>query len=272
MTKVVMTFPEGKFKVLTMSYDDGKAADRRLVDIFNRYGIKGSFHLNSGLLGEGERIPPEKIASLYQGHELSAHTVTHPTIARSPKEQLIEEVMEDRKKLEELAGYPVRGLSYPNGSYNSLIKEVLPYLGIEYARTVNSTDNFGMPDDFIEWNPTCHHNRNLLQLAERFTSLHKKQYLYMFYVWGHSYEFDHDNNWDLIEQFSEFIGGREDIWYATNIEIVDYIKAFRRLHFSANSQFVYNPSAKSVWLNVDGQIVEVPGGQQVSLIKEETWK
>ncbi|MGP4040091.1 polysaccharide deacetylase family protein [Gracilibacillus sp. D59] len=272
MPKVVMTFPEGKFKVLTMSYDDGRAADRRLVDIFNRYGIKGSFHLNSGLLGEGDRIPAEEIASLYQEHELSAHTVTHPTIARSPKEQLIEEVMEDRKKLEELAGYPVRGLSYPNGSYNSLVKELLPYLGIEYARTVNSTGNFSMPDNFIEWNPTCHHNRNLFQLAEEFVSLHKKQYLYMFYVWGHSYEFDHDNNWDLIEQFSEFIGGREGIWYATNIEIVNYIKAFRRLHFSANSQFVYNPSAQSVWLSVDEQVMEVPSGKQVDLVREETWK
>ncbi|WP_163583166.1 polysaccharide deacetylase family protein [Gracilibacillus saliphilus] len=272
MPKVVMTFPKGKFKVLTMSYDDGKAADRRLVDIFNRYGIKGSFHLNSGLLGEGDRIPAEEIASLYQGHEVSAHTVTHPTIARSPKEQFIEEVMEDRKKLEELAGYPVRGLSYPNGSYNSLIKEVLPYLGIEYARTVNSTGNFSMPDDCIEWNPTCHHNQNLLQLAEEFVSLHKKQYLYMFYVWGHSYEFDHDDNWELIEQFSEFIGGKEDIWYATNMEIVDYIKAFRRLHFSANSQLVYNPSAQSVWLSVDERMVEVPGGRQVDLVKEEIWK
>ncbi|WP_018932205.1 polysaccharide deacetylase family protein [Gracilibacillus lacisalsi] len=272
MPKVVMTFPKGKFKVLTMSYDDGKAADRRLVDIFNLYGLKGSFHLNSGLLGEGDRIPAEEIVSLYQGHEVSAHTVTHPTIERSPKEQLIEEILEDRKKLEDLAGYPVRGLSYPNGSYNSFIKEVLPYLGIEYARTVNSTGNFNMPDDFLEWNPTCHHNQNLLQLAKEFVSLHKKQYLYMFYVWGHSYEFDQDDNWELIEQFSEFIGGKEDIWYATNMEIIDYIMAFRRLHFSANSQFVYNPSAQSVWLIVDERIVEVPGGKQVGLIKEESWQ
>ncbi|MGN8647254.1 polysaccharide deacetylase family protein [Gracilibacillus sp. HCP3S3_G5_1] len=272
MPKVMMAFPNGKFKVLTMSYDDGKEADRRLVNIFNHYGIKGTFHLNAGLLGAGGRIAKEDIASLYQGHELSAHTFTHPTIARSPKEQLIEEVMEDRKNLEELTGYPVRGLSYPNGSYNSLIKELLPYLGVEYARTVNSTGNFGMPDDFIEWNPTCHHNRNLLQLAEEFVALYKKQYLYMFYVWGHSYEFDQDDNWELIEQFSEFVGGREDIWYATNMEIVDYLYAFRRLHFSANSQFVYNPSVQTVWLSVDERVVEVPGGKLVNLTKEEARK
>ncbi|WP_077619395.1 polysaccharide deacetylase family protein [Bacillus sinesaloumensis] len=266
MPKIMLAFPEGKHKVLTMSYDDGKAADRRLVGIFNQYGIKGTFHLNSGLLGEGDRIPVDEVAKLYNGHEISTHTVTHPTIARSPKEQLLEEIIEDRKSLEKIAGYTVRGLSYPNGSYNRLIKEMLPYLGIEYARTVNSTGQFSIPDDFLEWNPTCHHKRNLMGLAEDFVALHKKQYLYMLYVWGHSYEFDTDQNWDLIEKFCEFIGGRTDIWYATNIQIFDYFKAFHNLKFSADSSFVYNPNAVSVWLNVDNNIVEIAGGKQVDLI------
>jgi len=265
MPKVLMTFPEGKHKVLSMSYDDGRAADRKLVSIFNQNGIKGSFHVNSGLLGFEDRIPKEEAAKLYEGHEISTHTVTHPTIARSPKEQLIEEIIEDRKSLEKIAGYTVRGLSYPNGSYNSLIKEMLPYLGIEYARTVHSTGNFSMPDDFLEWNPTIHHNRNLMKLAEDFASLHKKQYLYMMYVWGHSYEFDNDQNWDLIENFCEFIGNRDDIWYAANIEIVDYVKAFQNLKFSADSTFVYNPTAISVWLSVDNDIIEVKAGKQMDL-------
>lgn len=266
MPKVMLAFPEGKHKVLTLSYDDGRAADRKLVDILNHYGIKGTFHINSGLLGVGDRISQEEIIELYDGHEVSAHTVTHPTIARSPKEQLVEEIIDDRKGLERIVEYPVRGLSYPNGSFNRLIKEILPYLGIEYGRTVHSTGNFSMPDDFFEWNPTCHHNKNLMKLAEDFINLHKKQYLYMMYVWGHSYEFDNDQNWELIESFCQFVSNRNDIWYATNIEIVDYMKAFQNLKFSADSQFVYNPSALSVWLSVEGNIVNVPGGNQVALI------
>ena len=123
--RVTVCFPGGKHKALTMSYDDGRAADRRLVDIFNRNGIKGTFHINSGLLGTGDRIPAEEIRSLYAGHEISAHTATHPTIARSPREQLVEEIVEDRKRLEALAGYAVRGMSYPNGSFNRDIKEAL---------------------------------------------------------------------------------------------------------------------------------------------------
>jgi len=42
--------------------------------------------------------------------------------------------MDDRKNLENIVGYTVRGLSFPNGSYNRLIKEMLPFLGIEYAQ------------------------------------------------------------------------------------------------------------------------------------------
>jgi len=267
MPKVILTFPNGKHKVLTMSYDDGQAADRKLVEILNKHKIKCTFHLNSGLIGMGNRIPQEEIAERYQGHEIAAHTVTHPTIARSPKEQIIEEVFEDRKQLEKITGYPVRGFSYPNGSYNTLIKEMLPNLGIEYARTVNSTGKFEMPDDFYEWNPTCHHNHDLMNKAETFVELFKAQYLYMFYVWGHSYEFDNDDNWELLEEFCELIGNREDIWYATNIEIIDYLHAFRNLKFSAGSQFVYNPSSMSVWLDIDGdRIIEVEGGSQTSLV------
>jgi len=268
MPRTVLAFPGGKHKVLTMSYDDGRTADRRLVHLFNQNGIKGTFHINSGLLGSGDRLSREEAARLYKGHEISAHTVTHPTIARCPREEIVEEIVEDRKALEEIAGYTVRGLSYPNGSFDRQIKEMLPFLGIEYARVVQTTGGFGLPDDWMEWKPTCHHKGNLMQLAETFAGLNKKQYLYMMYVWGHSYEFDHDQNWDLIENFCEFIGKREDIWYATNIEIVDYIKAFRQLKFSATREFVYNPSACSVWLSVNNRIVEVRGGTQIKLAEE----
>lgn len=45
-------YPNGLEKALTFSYDDGRVFDRKLVEIFNRYGVKGTFHLNSGTLGK----------------------------------------------------------------------------------------------------------------------------------------------------------------------------------------------------------------------------
>jgi hypothetical protein len=122
-----------------------------------------------------------------------------------------------------------------------------------------------MPDDWYEWMPTCHHKDRLMERAEAFVGLDKRQYLYLLYVWGHSYEFDLDNNWDLIESFCRHIGGRADIWYATNIEIFDYMEAFGRLQFTADCRVVRNPSARSVWLYADDRLFEVSGGAVVAL-------
>jgi len=155
-------------------------------------------------------------------------------------------------------------MSYPNGSFNKEIKKLLPHLGMEYARAVQTTGGgFGLPEDWLEWRGTCHHNDHLLEHAEQFVKLHKRQYLYLMYVWGHSYEFDNDNNWELMESFCEAVGGLEEIWYATNIELVHYMKACEALIFSAALDFVYNPGALSVWLEIDGLIIEVAGGQTV---------
>lgn len=262
LRQIFTCFPEGKHKVLTLSYDDGKLADRRLVEIFNKNGLKGTFHLNAGLMDrDNERIPLSEVKELYKGHEVSSHTFTHPTIERCPLSEVVKQVMYDRELLEQACGYPVRGMSYPNGSYSEDIKKLLPACGIEYSRIVGNTDDFAMPTDYLEWTSTCHHSHNLMKNAERFANLHKTQYLYMMYVWGHSYEFDRDNIWDLIEGFAEYIGGRDDIWYATNIEIVDYMNAAKNLRFSADGKMVYNPSAISVWLRIDMNVVEIKPGE-----------
>lgn len=266
LKNIYTCFPGGKHKVLTMSYDDGRAEDKRLVEIFNKNGIKGTFHINSGLTEDPMRLKPEEWRSVYEGHEISCHTVLHPTIARCPLPQTALQVLEDRRALERAAGYPVRGMSYPNGSWNPEIAALLPGLGIEYCRVVGNTDDFAMPEDFLKWKATCHHNHNLLENGKRFLELFKTQYLYMMYVWGHSFEFPRDNNWEMMEEFCSMVGGREDIWYATNIEIVDYMKAAKNLKFTIDGDLVYNPSAISVWISVDGRTERIAGGERKELL------
>ena len=255
-------FPGGKTKALTMSYDDGREYDRRLVEIFNKYGIKGTFHLNSGFFNREGYIKSSEVKELYKGHEVSVHSLTHPWLNRIPREAVIKEIMEDRRNLESLVGYPVRGMSYPFGSYSKELMELLAQLGIEYSRTVRSTFSFHIPDNFLEWHPTCHHNGDLRKLADAFF---KSSHMSLFYVWGHSYEFPAQDNWGIMEDFCSLIGNREDVWYATNIEIVDYMKALKNLRFSASYDRVYNPSAISVWVSVAGQSVEIPSGQTIAL-------
>ena len=80
MKNIYTCFPGGKHKALTLSYDDGKEEDRRLVALFNKYGIKGTFHINAGIKNDPKRIKPEEFAELYKGHEIACHTYTHPTM------------------------------------------------------------------------------------------------------------------------------------------------------------------------------------------------
>lgn len=266
MNKVYCCFPGGKHKALTMSYDDGRLADRRLVEIFNRCGIRATFNLNSGIFHDPDRVQPDEIPNLYKGHEIACHTVTHPTIARSPLPEVVREVWDDRRNLESFCGYPVRGLAYPNGSVSKEIEALLPSCGIRYARVVGSSENFSIPENPYRWQATCHHNHpKLMEFGEQFLGLFKKQYLYLMYVWGHSYEFNDRNNWDRIEDFCRLMGGKDDIWYCTNIEIMDCLDDYARLRFSADNSFVYNPNARDSWIDVNGEIRCLPAGKLTSL-------
>lgn len=259
-------YPGAKKKALTMSYDDGADADRRLVQIFDRYGIRGTFHLNAGNIGKNSRISAEELRELYAHHEVSCHTYTHPFPVSLPREALINEIYDDRLRLEELVGYPVRGMSYPYGNYDRRVMDTFRAAGMEYSRTTVSTNRFTLPQDFMEWHPTCKHTGDLMKLLDTFTSDKiRLPHLALFYVWGHSFEFNNDNNWELIEEFCKTAGGRDDIWYATNIEILDYVSALRSLRFSAKCDTVYNPSALSCFFSADGAPVEVKPGETLSL-------
>lgn len=254
-------FPGGRMKAVTLSYDDGRVDDRILVAKMNDYGLKGAFHLNSGFFGKPGYINAEEVSTLYAGQEVSAHTSAHPHLDLIPPERLVMEIMEDRNALEELTGYPVRGMSYPYGSWNEQVVSALPGFGIEYARTTNSTNTFDMPSEFLQWHPTCHH-KQMLEYGERFLSDQSRHArMKLFYVWGHSYEFDRDRNWNMLEQFGELVGGQSDIWYATNSEIVAYMRALRQLRCSVSGHILHNPSAISVWIEVEEMAIEIRAGE-----------
>lgn len=253
-------FPGGVPKALTMSYDDGQIHDIRLAEIFDNYGIKGTFHLNSGILNAPGFLTSEEVTRVFKNHEISAHSVTHPHLERLPVPMVIDEMLEDRKRLEKLVDYPVRGMSYPYGTYSQEIIAPIQSVGIEYSRTVHSTKQFDLPLNFMEWHPTCHHNEDLQHIWERFTTEGPSQKLRLCYVWGHSFEYERQNNWELIETFCQQAGGHSDIWYATNIEIYDYVSALYSLKISADKSIIQNTSAMDVWVSVNNEPVLIKGG------------
>lgn len=262
-------FPDGKDKAVTFSYDDAQIYDRRLVSIFDQYGMKGTFHLNSGTLGEREYITKDEVGTLYGNHEVACHAVTHPFFNELSQGMMVRELLEDRHALEGYTNRIVRGFSYPFGEYSDRLMETARQLGIVYARTVEDRMNFNLPGDFMCWHPTCHHNKVTDAMIEDFLNPPMYRNLALFYIWGHSFEFERENNWNHIRHICEALQGREDVWYATNIEIYEYVTAIRSLVMSADGRIIYNPTATPVYLMIGYTKACVPAGMSLTLCGEK---
>lgn len=273
-----MKLKDGKSKVLTLSYDDGVVQDIRLIGIMDKYGLKGTFNINTGwYLPEDAvrekyygRMKLSEAQELYinSGHEVAVHALNHSFLERLKADEAMWEVLEDRRNIEKQYGTLARGMAYPYGTYSDDVVEILKRCGICYSRTVKATLNFKFPTNWLTLHPTCHHrDPQLMELAKKFVET-KPRYSsdnWMFYVWGHSYEFDDKDNWNVIEEFAEYVGGKEDVWYATNIEIYDYIKAYEALQSSVDKTIVHNPTAVDVWFVQNDKTYCVLGGQTIKL-------
>ena len=223
-------------KILTFSYDDGVTQDIRLIELLNKYGVKATFNLNSGLLGQPGSVPccgvtvshnkvnAADVRHIYAGHEVAAHTLTHPLLPAIPDDdEIVRQVEEDRLALSELCGYEVVGFAYPGGGVNfdrRVADLIRTRTGVKYARTTVCTHSFDLPADLYEFTPSIFHNgdwNDFMAFVERFLGMDtdRKQVLY---VWGHAYEFDVRDTWGRFEEFLQTVSRRKDVLYATNKE------------------------------------------------------
>lgn len=246
-----LCYPGWKEKAVTFSYDDGQIFDRRLVEIFNRYQLKATFHLNSGTLDQEGYVTGVEAASLYKGHEVACHGVNHAFPTHLAGERLVQELLRDRIALEKCTDSIVRGYSYAFGEYDSRVVNTLKVLGFAYGRTVESHGGFRIPEDFMKWTPSCHHNDAFGKAAE-FLNTPEYRKLPLFYVWGHSFEFEREQTWEKMEDFCREIHGQENVWYTTNIDYVNYINAARSLIFSADGTRVQNLSSVKIYFKRNG--------------------
>ena len=278
MTSFVLRFPNGKTKAMTFSYDDGVPADRRLIELMKKYGIKATFNVNTIHYKNGgepeNRLKKSELKAIADDpqFEIACHGHTHPHYTFLPQAAITNDIITNRKEIEAITDKIVRGFAYPYGPYNALSEEAIKAADIVYARTTKSTNAFDLPENWLEWHPTCHHE-NALDLYDKFEAVNRAvSEPRVMYVWGHAYEFDNNNNWELIEQLFERSHKNPDIWFATNMEIYEYIKAFKSLIFSADGKFVHNPSRTDIfalldgyWVPDSGTPVTIPAGATINL-------
>ena len=266
-----MLFSQGKSKTLTLSYDDGVVQDKRLVEILDKHGIKCTFNISAGKYTPGDTDPSygkmtkSSAQALFENpnHEIATHGYDHLHMTRLDGVDKIAQIAKDRQQLETDFGRIVRGFAYPYGAFDADSVAALKLCGIAYARTTRSTYKFELPENWLQLHPTCHHNdERLMALAKRFVETVHGQ---MFYLWGHSYEFDDRDNWHVIEEFAAYMGGREDIWYATNMEIYAYVQAYRMLEINYDKTVVYNPTMTTLWFEQKGNTYSIAPGETLHI-------
>lgn len=227
---------QGKKKAITFSFDDGVKQDIRCVEILNKYGLKGTFNLNSASLGLldvwhvdetkdvcRDKVFPSQVKVLYEGHEVAVHTLSHPRLTELADEVVIRQVEEDRKALSALCGYPVIGMAYPCGGVNNdervaaLIRDNTP---IAYSRTITSTYSYDLQkENLLRFNPTLHFlDKRMEEVVDKFLKLQTDE-PQLLYIWGHTYELDaEEGRWEKFEELCKKLSGKADIFYGTNKE------------------------------------------------------
>ena len=216
-------------KIVTLSFDDGARQDIRFVELINKYNIKATFNLNSAYIGlDSTKVQKEDMRTLYDGHEVAGHTLTHPFLPDLEAKDIIYQVEEDRLKLSDMIGYEVTGFAYPGGgvNFNRRVADIIrDNTGVEYARTTADNFSFAPQTDLYVFEPTARPTADydkFFDVTEKFLSLDSSAPA-LFYVWGHSFEFDMDNSWDRFEEWCRYISTDRNIIFCTNKE------AFERL-------------------------------------------
>ena len=262
-------YPGGKPKAFNISYDDGVLQDVRFVALLNKFGLKGTFNLNSGLMKTEfswvhengmtvTRLPEDVVSALYEGHEVASHTCTHPYMENLSKAEILGQMAADRFFLEKLLGREVKGFAVPFEYYSPLIAQCAREVGFEYARISEETNGYILPNDPYWWRGgKFHWDEDLEGYVEEF--LETDEELALCQIVGHSYDLDVLDMWDRMESVLHRVAGDEDVVPMTNLELARYADGMKLAEIT--DEKVQNESETPLWFRVDGRIVCVQPGE-----------
>ncbi len=160
-------------------------------------------------------------------------------------------------------------MSYPFGTYNDSVLKTVRICGILYSRTVITTDDFRLPENFhlaSYMSLLCRQPYGACREISGGQRRRRISFTFPLFMCGDMLtSWMPTRNWEGIENFFARLGNKEDIWYASNIEICQYILAVRSLVYSSTGDYIFNPTCTDVWLMIDGRPYQIPSGKTVSI-------
>lgn len=287
-------YPGYTTKAVVFNYDDAVRYDVELAALLNKYGLKATFNLvgqniksNIGAMAP-DKSSEEKIfefvKSVYEGHEISNHSMTHipacfdegyvghnsagAKLVGKSFEELIKDTLDCPKYIKEKLGADAIGIAWPQGyaksrrDYETKILPAIIEAGLKYARAAEN-GTFKLPTDWFQWSATCHH-RDAVKYTDMFVDFENEGELKCFFIWGHSYEFENNKNdpnlgWTMIEGVMKKLAAENDIWKTTNGDVYRYVEATKLVEVT--EKYVKNNSDMTVYYNINGQNVEIKAGE-----------
>lgn len=199
-------------KIFLLSFDDGTIWDKRFVELLNKYGMKATFNLNSGLedfVWEFEdrlAVRRQKLMETveqYRGHEVASHTQTHPWLNSLTPPQLAREVGEDCETIKRIFGLQEIGFGVPFTACDEREIRIIRKF-VKYIRLSAGADSFALPQD--PYHIPIHGLYNDPDIREKITAFAQSDLdVALFVMAGHSYEFEALEHWDYIEELLKYI-------------------------------------------------------------------
>lgn len=264
-------YPYGRRKAFNITYDDGILQDVRFVQLLNKYGLKGTFNLNSQLMEQEfewlhetgmtvKRLSLQAARHLYDGHEIASHTLTHPYLSDKTEQQLMWEIGEDKRRLEDFFSREVAGFAVPFHFYSDIIANCVKKCGFEYGRMSEETHSYMSWQDSYFWKCGIFHLAPELDAyVEGFFETDTE--LALCQIVGHSYDLDAADLWEKMEHIFHRISENQDVLPMTHIEIVCYIRAMEQAVIGENT--IYNPTTQTLWFCIDGVVRSVAPGETI---------
>lgn len=218
-------------RYVCLSFDDGTIYDVKFIELLNKYNLKATLNLNSGLDDfvryYEEKTPIKRLKlsetkDLYKGHEVASHSLTHPYFSSLNEEEIIKQSRDDIKNLSDIFGYEVKGFAFPfHDQTEQNIETVKNNNDLIYIRYSFLDSSYLPKDRFHIHINALYDDENIYEQLEEFSKNDLENSLFV--IAGHSYEFEVNNDWSKIERLLKYLSLNKSIKVVTLLDAVKSI-------------------------------------------------
>lgn len=120
---------------ISITIDDGYKDNLDAVEVLNKYNIPFTLYVTSSTLDTKDYLSSDDIKSLsyLDNCEIGSHSHNHVKLGVLSNDEILYQLSESKRLLEDITESRISGISYPHGSYNDYALSILNSIGYKYA-------------------------------------------------------------------------------------------------------------------------------------------